>query len=55
VLCTFNLITLDHDACVESMNRFAAFVMPKIEREDRIRVPRALLGRLNERRPAQVL
>jgi alkanesulfonate monooxygenase SsuD/methylene tetrahydromethanopterin reductase-like flavin-dependent oxidoreductase (luciferase family) len=55
VLCTFNLITLDHDACVESMNRFAAFVMPKLEREDRIRVPRALLGRLSERRPAQVL
>jgi alkanesulfonate monooxygenase SsuD/methylene tetrahydromethanopterin reductase-like flavin-dependent oxidoreductase (luciferase family) len=40
VLCTFNLITLDHDVCVESMNRFAAFVMPKLEREDRIRVPR---------------
>jgi alkanesulfonate monooxygenase SsuD/methylene tetrahydromethanopterin reductase-like flavin-dependent oxidoreductase (luciferase family) len=28
VLCTFNLITLDHRRCVESMQRFAADVMP---------------------------
>jgi alkanesulfonate monooxygenase SsuD/methylene tetrahydromethanopterin reductase-like flavin-dependent oxidoreductase (luciferase family) len=55
VLCTFNLITLDHDACVESMQRFAAFVMPKLERESRVRVPRALAGRPAERRTTHIV
>jgi alkanesulfonate monooxygenase SsuD/methylene tetrahydromethanopterin reductase-like flavin-dependent oxidoreductase (luciferase family) len=30
LLCTFNLITLDHGRCVESMERFAAEVMPRL-------------------------
>jgi len=30
VLCTFNLITLDHHLCVESMQRFAEGVMPRL-------------------------
>lgn len=30
VLCTFNLITLDHEQCVESMERFALEVMPQL-------------------------
>jgi alkanesulfonate monooxygenase SsuD/methylene tetrahydromethanopterin reductase-like flavin-dependent oxidoreductase (luciferase family) len=31
VLCTFNLITLDHEQCVESMTRFALDVMPRLQ------------------------
>jgi alkanesulfonate monooxygenase SsuD/methylene tetrahydromethanopterin reductase-like flavin-dependent oxidoreductase (luciferase family) len=31
-LCTFNLITLDHARCVESMRRFAADVVPLLGR-----------------------
>jgi alkanesulfonate monooxygenase SsuD/methylene tetrahydromethanopterin reductase-like flavin-dependent oxidoreductase (luciferase family) len=30
LLCTFNLITLDHEQCVESMERFAIEVMPQL-------------------------
>lgn len=33
VLCTFNLITLDHHLCVESMERFAREVMPRLRAE----------------------
>jgi hypothetical protein len=32
VLCTFNLITLDHRHCVESMQRFASDVVPRVRR-----------------------
>jgi alkanesulfonate monooxygenase SsuD/methylene tetrahydromethanopterin reductase-like flavin-dependent oxidoreductase (luciferase family) len=35
VLCTFNLITLDHRQAVESMRRFARDVVPLIERAPR--------------------
>lgn len=31
VLCTFNLITLDHQRCLESMGRFARDVMPRLQ------------------------
>jgi alkanesulfonate monooxygenase SsuD/methylene tetrahydromethanopterin reductase-like flavin-dependent oxidoreductase (luciferase family) len=34
VLCTFNLITLDHQHCVESMERFARDVMPRLQRRE---------------------
>jgi len=35
VMCTFNLITLDHELCVESMQRFAREVVPRLRRAHR--------------------
>lgn len=42
VLCTFNLITLDHELCVESMQRFAREVVPRLRRTRRPSHGRAL-------------
>jgi alkanesulfonate monooxygenase SsuD/methylene tetrahydromethanopterin reductase-like flavin-dependent oxidoreductase (luciferase family) len=42
VMCTFNLITLDHRHCVESMERFARDVMPRLAADSRAHTPAAL-------------